>query len=143
MSKGAIEAGEAIRSIIQSVADDIAKVRVVTNGIVFVVHTPGRVTRQAMKKLGVRLKKNGTTVFGTSCHDAARAVGHDSVTRRWCEGAPSEQEIKVFLISGDGSALLTLTFDDHGVKVKKEPDIFLVSPQVDDEAGARSPSPTS
>jgi hypothetical protein len=114
-----------VQSILMPVALEIATAREATNGIVFVVHRPGKTARAAMVKIGTPLRHKRTTVFGLSCSDATVAFGHDLVTKRWIAIAPLDGQIKVFLIAGDGSALLTLNFEDGEVHVVKEPDVYL------------------
>lgn len=48
------------------------------------------------------------------------------MTRRWCSDPPVDGSIKVFLVDGDGSALLTLDFTESGINVKQEPDVYPV-----------------
>jgi len=47
------------------------------------------------------------------------------VTRKWLETPPPDDALKVFLISGSGSALLTLHYKDGQVRVEKESDMHL------------------
>lgn len=117
-----------LRSILMPVAVEIASAREATNGIVLVVHRPGKTARAAIGKIGAPVRRTGTTVSGLSCSDATAAFGHDLVTKRWTEAAPLEGQIKVFLVAGDGSALLTLNFEDGEVRVVKGPDVCGVSP---------------
>lgn len=117
---------ELLKSILAPVAHEVAAARETTNGIVVVVHNPGSVAKRAMKKVGAKVRARGTSVFGLVCSDAVAALGHDLVTRRWCGAAPNDGQIKVFLIAGDGTALLTLNFTDEGIKVEKEPDVYPV-----------------
>lgn len=100
--------------------------RELTNGIVVVVHNPGSLAKRAMKTLGAKVRSRRTTVFGYSPKDAVVALGHDPVTRLWCAQPPAENQVKVFLIAGDGTALLTLNFSEEGIKVEKEPDLYPV-----------------
>lgn len=118
---------ERLKSILAPMAEQISRVRCETNGIVFVVHKPGKVARRAMDHLGIYLRPQRNNVFGLACPDAARAVGHDLVTRGWCEAPPVEDQVKVFLVAGNGTALLTLNFTDDGIEVVKEPDIYPVA----------------
>ena len=117
---------ERLRSIILPVAEEVAKARLAFDGIVVVVHMPLPLARQAMKKLGKNVNPRGTTVFGLSCQGAVAVFSNDPVTKRWCGAAPVEDQIKVFLIAGDGTALLTLNFTPGGcIDVLKEPDVYL------------------
>ena len=52
--------------------------------------------------------------------------GHDLVARRWCAAAPNEDQVKLFLFAGDGTALLMLHFTDLGIEVENEPDVYAV-----------------
>lgn len=116
-----------LQSILAPVAHQVAEVRAITNGIVVVVHNPGSLVKRAMKKLGAKVRSRGTFVFGYECPTAAAALGHDPVTRRWCAEAPEENQIKVFLVAGDGTALLTLNFSEQGIiTVEKKPDLYPV-----------------
>lgn len=121
----AAASGDVLKSILVPVADDIEAVRVASNGIVVVVHKPGPVTKQAFAKLEVKLEPK-TSVFGLPCEHAVAAFGHDLVTKRWMSNPPADEEIKIFLCSGEGSALLTMSFENGQVHVKKEPDIYPV-----------------
>lgn len=114
-----------LAKILKPVAEEIALCAVASEGIVFVVHRPGPLAHRAMAKLGVRLVPGKTTVFALSCADAA-ARGHDPVTRRWLSTPPKDDEIKVFLIAGEGTALLTLRFTDDGIQVSTPPNLRLV-----------------
>jgi hypothetical protein len=96
-------------------------------GIVFVIHKPKDLARRAMRKWGVTAAKQGTTVFGLTCEHALAAVGGDDadlVTRRWVSQPPAEEQIKAFLFAGNGTALLTLHFEEDGIRVEKEPDVY-------------------
>lgn len=115
---------EPVRRVLVSVGVEIAVARETTNGIVFVVHRPGKTARAAMATLGARVRPNATTVFGVKCGDLSEIFAHDFVTRRWTEVPPLDGQIKVFLFSGEGTAQLTLHFEDGGIRVVKEPDVY-------------------
>ena len=117
------ESAEFLKGILLPVAEEIAEVREALDGIVFVVHNPGKVALQAMTKLGVEALPNKTMVFGLTCPDATTAFGHDPITRRWCNEEPGEDQIKVFLMAGDGTALLTLEETPDGTIIHKESDL--------------------
>jgi hypothetical protein len=121
------EQGRRLKAIFVPVADKIAKAREATDGIVVVIHNPGALAKKAMKKLGVKLQRHAaTTVVGLRCSDAVAALGHDPVTSRWCAAAPKDDQVKIFLVAGDGTALLTLNFTGKGVRVEQEPDLHSV-----------------
>ena len=120
------EAMEFFKGILQPVAEQIAELRVQTNGIVFVIHDPGPLVHNALKAVGMKAPSNRTTVIASPCSEAARVWGHDPITRKWCEKEPADGEIKVFLLSGNGTKLLTLIFEDGNVILKSEPDIYPV-----------------
>lgn len=94
-------------------------------GIALVVHDPDKVARKAMRILNLKVKRGATTVHAMSPDMGVVSFGHDYVTRKWLETPAPEDALKVFLISGGGSALLTLTFKDGQVIVKKESDMHL------------------
>jgi hypothetical protein len=102
------KATEFIKGILGPVSEQIAECRDDTNGIVFVLHRPGKLAKAMMKKLGVKLIGAKTTVFGLTCDHATKAFGHDLVTKRWCQTEPNDDQIKVFLSVRDGTALLTV-----------------------------------
>lgn len=120
------DSADVLKGILAPVAEQIAAAHLQCNGIVVVVHKPGKVARQAMEKIGLPCSSGGTTVAGVSCVDAVAAFGHDTITRRWVAVAPKEDEIKVFLVSGNGTALLTLQFRDGQVFVTKQSDLHAV-----------------
>ena len=113
-----------LQRILAPVAMQIALAREATEGIVFVVHRPGKLARAAMATLGAKVNRKGTTIFGVKCGDLSEIFAHDLVTRRWTEAPPVDGQIKVFLFSGDGTALLTLNFEGGGIRVVKEPDVY-------------------
>jgi hypothetical protein len=73
----------------------------------------------------IQASKEKDTVFGLSCQNVAATWGNDLSTRRWCAAPPKEDEIKVFLIAGNGTALLTLSWEEGRVMIDKEPDLFV------------------
>jgi hypothetical protein len=120
------ESAKALSKILESSIGQVVELRNESDeAIVFVVHRPSELAQTAMKALGVPVSDKKDTVFGLSCQDAARAWGNDLITRRWCSAPPKEDEIKVFLIAGNGTALLTLSWEDGKVMIDKEPDIFV------------------
>jgi hypothetical protein len=122
------ESAVLLRGLLEPVMGSIKAQRKERAGIVMVVHRPGRLTLQALKKAGVpikHLKKRGTTVFGTTCEGCAAVFGHDLVTRGWAATPPAEGETKIFLMSGNGSLLITMSEVEGGrVRLHVEPDFI-------------------
>lgn len=117
------DTGAILKSMLAPLAEKIARAREDAD-VVFVVHKPGGLARRALHKWGVKYEP----VFGMSAFDAARAADWDVLTRKWLGEPPhSDDQIKLFLISGDGTALLTLTVRDGGVVVDKAPDLHVAA----------------
>jgi len=109
---------ETLRGILQPYAHEIAEARVATNGIVFVVHQPGPLARQAVAKLN---GPAGDPVFARTCREAQHFCAKmDRATVDWLGVPPVEGQIKILLIAGDGTALLTLNFVNGEVLVNVE-----------------------
>ena len=109
-----------VRSIIQPVAEQVAAARELSNGIVFVAHKPTGIAVAALEKLQAPYSLDGTSVWATTCYDAANMAPHDPVTKEWCETPPEEDQIKVFLIADAGAMLVTLRFEEDQVFVEVE-----------------------
>lgn len=121
------ESAKWLRGVLEPVMGRIKAERRERAGIVMVVHRPGRVTLQALKLVGVpiRLKKKGTTVFGTTCESCAAVFGRDLVTMGWASTPPADDETKIFLMSGGGSSLITMSQQADGtVRLHVEPDFL-------------------
>jgi 1-aminocyclopropane-1-carboxylate deaminase/D-cysteine desulfhydrase-like pyridoxal-dependent ACC family enzyme len=118
--------GRLLKGVFGIVANEVAKAREATDGIVVVIHNPDSAAKMAMMKLGVEVRSHSTTIVGYSCQEAVAALGHDVMTRRWCAAAPRDNQVKVFLVAGDATALLTLNFTGKGVRVEQEPDLHSV-----------------
>ena len=89
-------------------------------GIAFLVYNPGESARAALVATGCPAVAG---VFALSCVDAAEKFGNaGATTKAWCLKLPGERQIKVFLIAGEGTALLTLNFiEGDGVRIDVEP----------------------
>lgn len=108
--------------ILQPVRQAIVDARDETGGIVFVVHHPPKEHCAMWHFFGIDAKPDGTAVFGMTCADALDVFERgDLATRRWLAQAPAWDSIKVFLVAGEGTALLTLRFDETTVWVSWEP----------------------
>jgi hypothetical protein len=135
-----LHGGDAL-TVLQSILNPLAeKIEEVSRqaDVVFVVHRPTAETRVALKKRGL----DGASVYGMSAYDAARFAEWDALTRKWLAALPEEDQVKIFLISGDGTALLTLTLRGGMVMVNKEPDIYPVETQVSTPRPTIPPSAT-
>ena len=114
---------EDFRQLLQPVRQAILEAREKTGGIVFVVHNPFPEHCAMWRDFGIDVKPHGTAVFGMTCADAIAAFEQsDIATRRWLAQPPDRDSIKVFLIAGDGTVLLTLRFDKGTVWVSWEPE---------------------
>jgi hypothetical protein len=96
-----------LHDILCSVAGEIATCRAECNGIVFVVREPRPQHLKALRRVNAPLRE-GTSVFACTCSEAADLWADDTVTRRWCSEPPQVLEVKVFLIIGDRTGLLTI-----------------------------------
>lgn len=87
-----------------------------TGGIVFVVHNPPMSHLDMWRWFGIEAKPGGTAVLGMTCADAVEVFERgDPATRHWLAQPPAKDSIKVFLAAGEGTALLTLRFDETTV----------------------------
>lgn len=112
-----------LENIIDPVFDQVAVASL--KGIAFVVHNPDIVARKAIRNTGQYVKRGATTVYGLTCERAAKVWGTDFVTRKFLSTPPGEDQIKIFLVAGGGSALLTLHFVDGQVFITKESDMHI------------------
>lgn len=113
---------EDFRQILQPVRQAIVDARDETGGIVFVVHNPPTSHLEMWRCFGIEAKPGGTAVFGMTCADALEVFKRgDLATRSWLVQPPAGDSIKVFLAAGEGTALLTLRFDETTVWVSWEP----------------------
>lgn len=114
-----------IEKIVRPVAKEIVEAWAQDTGrIVLVIYNPNDTTIQAFEKMGLRLT-GGTTVAAMQQSDAA-TVWQDAVTKRWLAKPTTDEAIKVLLVSGGGTALLTFRFADDTVHVFAEPNLRLV-----------------
>ena len=104
---------EILKSIIQPVCEQIVAGRMMLNGIVLVVHNPPIFTRNALKKVKIKVPARKTSVTALSCDHCAEIFGNDPISRKWYITPPQEDEIKVLLFAGRGSALLTFQVDEE------------------------------
>ena len=114
---------EHLKAILVPVATQIAVAAEI--GIVLVAHNPDKTARQALRRIGLNVQRGKTTVYAMSIEAATKDLGHDYVTRKFLSTPPGEDEIKIFLVGGSGTALLTLQFKDDIVHVKKESDMHI------------------
>lgn len=116
---------ERLAAILCPVSETIARARQSSDGIVFVIHNASKPHRGLWRRLLGRTYESGPTmVVAVSCERAVEMNAKGDIeTRRWLSIPPQEGEIKIFLCAGDGTALLTLHFDDGvvGVVVEAEP----------------------
>ena len=114
-----------LESILKPVAKQLCAASRSPDRIVFVIHKPQESAIRAWQKLGI--KPLAETTVASTTREAALAVwGHDLVTKRWLTNPPADDEIKIFLFAGEGTALLTLHHSDEGIVVHKEPDLHLI-----------------
>jgi hypothetical protein len=112
---------EDFRKILQPVRQAIVDARDETGGIVFVVQNPPASHVEMWRSLGIEAKPGGTAVVGMTCAEALEVFERgDLATRRWLAEAPAWDSIKVFLVTGEGTALLTLRFGETTVWVSWE-----------------------
>ena len=105
---------EILKSIIQPVWEQIVAGRLMLNGIVLVVHNPPKYIRNVLKSVKIKAPARMTSVTAMTCEHCTKVFGHDPVTRKWCATPPQDGEIKIFLNSGRGTALLTFHIDEEG-----------------------------
>ena len=117
---------EILKGIIQPVWKQIVAGRLMLNGIVLVVHNPPKFVRNVLKGKKIKAPPRKTSVTAMTCEHCAEVFGNDFVTKKWCLAAPEEDEIKVFMFSGRGSALLTFHIDEEGniVNITKAADKY-------------------
>lgn len=112
---------EDFQQILRPVRQAIVDARDKTGGIVFVVHNPPTSYLEMWRWFGIEAKPGGTAVLGMTCADAVEVFERgDPATRRWLAQPPARDSIKVFLAAGEGTALLTLRFDETTVWVTWE-----------------------
>ena len=116
-----------LEEIIKPVALQIAAAADITEGgIVLVIHKPGPLARRALKSIGIKVPTATTGVIGVN-RGHAEPLCTDPVTARWIRSPPLQDEIKIFLYAGDGTALISLGFSEEGViRVTKVPDLYPV-----------------
>lgn len=115
---------EKLKSIIQPHAEDIAICHMATrnmhgSAIVFVVHKPGSIAMEALRVLGCA-DPLPPPVFAMPCKQASQAFAMLPATSAWLKSPAKKEQIKIFLIAGNGTALLTLNISDEGLRVDVE-----------------------
>lgn len=92
--------------------------------VILVVHKPRGVAVEALRKLGLIPETEDTCAYaGAHLVDGFT----DGPTRRWLAAPPEPHTVKIFLIAGEGTALLTLDLTDPDkVIVRKQADLYLV-----------------
>ena len=123
------ESWKYVEYILRSKAAEIVKGHTATGGApVFVAHVPSAGWRSVFKRAGIKLRKGDTTVLAMHPDSVASFFdAQDLATRRWGEAAPVDRQIRIFYIAGSGSALLTLHFEEEGIRIEKVPDVYPVA----------------
>lgn len=119
------ESGAWLKSILAPVLVDLINMAALDR-LAVVFHNPTDLTFAVAKTFGLEIHEKETTVYGALPAEFAKRFEHDPATQRWCSTGPGEDEIKVFLFSGWGSLLLTLSLEDDHVAIKREPDVYPV-----------------
>jgi hypothetical protein len=102
------EAAQYLAEVLAPAMGEIVEARTESDGIVLLVVRPDSRLRKAVKGMGLGKIGADTTVMALTPAAAAKALGSDPITKEWCATPPTDDEIKVLVLSRTGSLLLTL-----------------------------------
>lgn len=102
-----------VREILLPHIDAIVGLSEAGDSIVFVVHRPSQQAANAMRRLGAKLRK-GTTAFSRTCADLVPIFARDEVTRNFISQPSAPDRLRIFLVVGGGTELLTIFGDGSG-----------------------------